>query len=189
MVLDDSDDDTVTTMSNTVKKYQRLGFDIEHIRRGTRNGYKAGALKHAMKSTDSEFVAIFDADFIPPNWYLKKAMPHFAESNIGLVQCRWGHINENYSALTQAQALNLDFHFLIECNRLTEHYQHPILLVEGNVDQLEELTDNPLIFYGALSTVALEFKIPIIPTPSATHTAKLLVSLSTRKELSKGPFL
>ena len=114
MVLDDSDDDTVTTMSNTVKKYQNLGFDIEHIRRGTRNGYKAGALKHAMKSTDSEFVAIFDADFIPPSWYLKKAMPHFAKSNIGLVQCRWGHINENYSALTQAQALNLDFHFLVE---------------------------------------------------------------------------
>jgi cellulose synthase/poly-beta-1,6-N-acetylglucosamine synthase-like glycosyltransferase len=79
MVLDDSDDDTVETMSNTVKKYQSLGFDIEHVRRGTRSGYKAGALKHAMKSTDSEFVAIFDADFIPPNWYLKKAMPHFAK--------------------------------------------------------------------------------------------------------------
>ena len=114
MVLDDSDDDTVGTMSNTVKKYQNLGFDIQHIRRGTRNGYKAGALKHAMKSTTSEFVAIFDADFIPPAWYLKKAIPHFTKSNIGLVQCRWGHINENYSALTQAQALNLDFHFLIE---------------------------------------------------------------------------
>ena len=114
MVLDDSDDDTVGTMSNTVKKYQNLGFDIQHVRRGTRNGYKAGALKHAMKSTTSEFVAIFDADFIPPAWYLKKAIPHFTKSNIGLVQCRWGHINENYSALTQAQALNLDFHFLIE---------------------------------------------------------------------------
>ena len=114
MVLDDSDDDTVETMSNTVKKYQSLGFDIEHVRRGTRNGYKAGALKHAMKSTTSEFVAIFDADFIPPTWYLKKAIPHFTKSNIGLVQCRWGHINENYSALTQAQALNLDFHFLVE---------------------------------------------------------------------------
>ncbi len=61
--------------------------------------------------------------------------------------------------------------------------------MEGNVDEIEELTDNPLIFYGALSTVALEFKIPIIPTPSATHTAKLLVSLSTRKEFTKGPFL
>ena len=114
MVLDDSDDNTVETISNTVKKYQNLGFDIEHVRRGTRNGYKAGALKHAMKSTTSEFVAIFDADFIPPTWYLKKAMPHFTKPNIGLIQCRWGHINENYSALTQAQALNLDFHFLIE---------------------------------------------------------------------------
>ncbi len=114
MVLDDSDDNTVETMSDTVKKYQSLGFDIEHVRRGTRNGYKAGALKHAMKSTTSEFVAIFDADFIPPTWYLKKAIPHFTKSNIGLVQCRWGHINENYSALTQAQALNLDFHFLVE---------------------------------------------------------------------------
>ena len=65
MVLDDSDDDTVETMSGTVKQYQNLGFDIEHVRRGTRTGYKAGALKHAMKSTKSEFVAIFDADFIP----------------------------------------------------------------------------------------------------------------------------
>ena len=114
MVLDDSDDNTVDEMSKTVKKYQNLGFDISHIRRGTRTGYKAGALKHAMKTTTSDFVAIFDADFIPPNWYLKKAMSHFTKPNIGLVQCRWGHINENYSALTQAQALNLDFHFLVE---------------------------------------------------------------------------
>ena len=114
MVLDDSDDDTVNLMHQTVLKYQNLGFDILHVRRGTREGYKAGALKHAMKSTKSDFVAIFDADFIPPDWYLKKAIPHFTNSKIGLVQCRWGHVNENYSALTQAQALNLDFHFLVE---------------------------------------------------------------------------
>ena len=114
MVLDDSDDDTVNLMHQTVLKYQSLGFDISHVRRGTREGYKAGALKHAMKSTKSDFVAIFDADFIPPDWYLKKAIPHFTNSKIGLVQCRWGHVNENYSALTQAQALNLDFHFLVE---------------------------------------------------------------------------
>ena len=114
MVLDDSDDDTVNLMHQTVLKYQSLGFDISHIRRGTRAGYKAGALKHAMKSTQSDFVAIFDADFIPPDWYLKKAITHFTNSKIGLVQCRWGHVNENYSALTQAQALNLDFHFLVE---------------------------------------------------------------------------
>ena len=114
MVLDDSDDETVNMMHKTVLKYQSQGFDISHVRRGTRTGYKAGALKHAMKSTPSDFVAIFDADFIPTKWYLKRAIPHFTNSKIGLVQCRWGHVNENYSALTQAQALNLDFHFLVE---------------------------------------------------------------------------
>ncbi len=114
MVLDDSDDDTVDMLKDIVGTYKRQGFDIEHIRRGTRSGYKAGALKHAMKTTDTEFVAIFDADFIPPNWFIKKAIQHFTKSNIGLVQCRWGHVNENYSVITQAQALSLDFHFLIE---------------------------------------------------------------------------
>jgi len=114
MVLDDSDDETVDLLSDVVDKYKKQGFQIDHIRRGTRKGYKAGALKHAMQTTDTEFVAIFDADFIPPNWFLKRAIPHFSNSNIGLVQCRWGHINENYSAITQAQALSLDFHFLIE---------------------------------------------------------------------------
>ena len=114
MVLDDSDDETVDLLSDVVAKYEKQGFQIDHIRRGTRKGYKAGALKHAMQTTDTEFVAIFDADFIPPNWFLKRAIPHFSNSNIGLVQCRWGHINENYSAITQAQALSLDFHFLIE---------------------------------------------------------------------------
>lgn len=76
-----------------------------------------------------------------------------------------------------------------QCSRLKEHFEHPILLVEGNVDEIEDITDNPLIFYGALSTVALDFKIPIIPTPNATHTAKLLVSMCSRKDSPKGPFL
>ncbi|MBP0120640.1 MAG: glycosyltransferase [Nitrosarchaeum sp.] len=114
MVLDDSDDDTVDILSNVVYKYKKEGFQIEHVRRGTRKGYKAGALKHAMKTTDTEYVAIFDADFIPPNWFLKRALPNFSKSNIGFIQCRWGHVNENYSSITQAQALSLDFHFLIE---------------------------------------------------------------------------
>lgn len=114
MVLDDSDDDTVEMLDRVVNKYQKQGFNIEHVRRGTRTGYKAGALKHAMKTTDTEYVAIFDADFIPPDWFLKRAITHFAKSDIGLVQCRWGHVNENYSAITRAQALSLDFHFLIE---------------------------------------------------------------------------
>ncbi len=114
MVLDDSTDDTVELLGNLVNDYKKQGFHIEHVRRKTRRGYKAGALKHAMKNTDTDLVAIFDADFIPPKWFLKKAIPHFTKPNIGLVQCRWGHINENYSAITQVQALSLDFHFLIE---------------------------------------------------------------------------
>ncbi len=114
MVLDDSDDDTTDLLSGLVNQYKKKGYDILHIRRETRKGYKAGALKYAMKMTDTEYVAIFDADFIPPVWFLQRAMPYFAKQNIGLVQCRWGHVNENYSAMTQAQALSLDFHFLIE---------------------------------------------------------------------------
>lgn len=76
-----------------------------------------------------------------------------------------------------------------QCNRLKEHYQFPIILMEGNVDEINEITENPLIFYGAVSTIALDFKIPIIPTPSADHTAKLLVSMCSRKETPMGPFL
>lgn len=76
-----------------------------------------------------------------------------------------------------------------QCSRLKEHFQLPIILMEGNVDEIDEITDNPLIFYGAISTVVIDFKIPIIPTPSAIHTAKLLVSICSRKESSKGPFL
>ncbi len=76
-----------------------------------------------------------------------------------------------------------------QCSRLKEHFEHPIVLMEGNVDEIEEITDNPLIFYGAISTVVLDFKIPIIPTPSAAHTAKLLVSMCSRKDSPKGPYL
>ena len=76
-----------------------------------------------------------------------------------------------------------------QCSRLKEHFQYPILLIEGNVDEIELITENPLIFYGALSTIAIDFKIPIIPTPNASHTAKLLVSMCSKKEPIKGPFL
>ncbi len=76
-----------------------------------------------------------------------------------------------------------------QCNRLKEHFQFPIILVEGNLDEISNITENPLIFYGAISSIALDFKIPILPTPSADHTAKLLVSLCSRKESATGPFL
>jgi len=113
-VIDDSDDDTCDILEKLVSDYKKKGFDILHVRRGDRKGYKAGALRYAMKFAKGDFVAIFDADFIPPTWFLKKALSYFCKPEIGLVQCRWGHVNEKYSALTMAQALSLDFHFLIE---------------------------------------------------------------------------
>ncbi len=113
-VLDDSTDDTKQICEELVEYYKARGFDIEHITRKDRKGYKAGALKEGLKSAKGEFIAIFDADFVPPPWFLKKALSYFADERIGFVQCRWGHLNEDYSALTEAQALSLDFHFLVE---------------------------------------------------------------------------
>ena len=113
-VLDDSTDETVDICRGVVGYYRAKGYDIMHIRRNNRKGYKAGALKEGLKSAKGEFIAIFDADFIPPPWFLKRVIPYFNDERIGLVQCRWGHVNEDYSTLTQAQALSLDFHFLVE---------------------------------------------------------------------------
>ena len=76
-----------------------------------------------------------------------------------------------------------------QCARLKENFEFPVVLMEGNVDEIEEIAENPLIFYGALSTVVIDFKIPVIPTPNATHTAKLLVSMCSRKDSPKGPYL
>ena len=77
-----------------------------------------------------------------------------------------------------------------QCARLRKHYKNPIIIVEGNIDDIEKITENPLVFYGALAAVAIEFKIPIIPTPSAAHTAKLLLSMCASKEnLPQGPFI
>lgn len=114
MILDDSNDETVELLQETVEHYRRQGFQIQYVRRENRRGYKAGALKNAMEQTDTEFVAIFDADFMPPKWFLRKAIPYFSSPKIGLVQCRWGHVNEEYSAMTRAQAMSLDLHFLVE---------------------------------------------------------------------------
>jgi cellulose synthase/poly-beta-1,6-N-acetylglucosamine synthase-like glycosyltransferase len=114
-VLDDSDDDTADLIKSIVDEYRFKGFDIVHMHRTDRTGYKAGALKQGIKNAKGEFVAIFDADFIPPAWFLKSAIGHFyADPKLGFVQCKWGHVNENYSTLTEAQAVSLDLHFLIE---------------------------------------------------------------------------
>jgi cellulose synthase/poly-beta-1,6-N-acetylglucosamine synthase-like glycosyltransferase len=113
-VLDDSDDETSDIIETLVDGYKKIGFNIAVFHRLNRSGYKAGALKEGLKFAKGEFIAIFDADFIPSSDFLRKALRYFDDSKIGLVQGRWGHINEMYSILTKAQAVSLDFHFLIE---------------------------------------------------------------------------
>lgn len=113
-VLDDSDDETSSIIEALVEKYKKDGFNISAFHRVNRTGYKAGALKEGLRFAKGEFIAIFDADFIPSSDFLRKALSHFDDSKIGLVQGRWGHINEKYSILTKAQAVSLDFHFFIE---------------------------------------------------------------------------
>ena len=76
-----------------------------------------------------------------------------------------------------------------QCSRLKEHYQFPILIIEGDINEIEELTENPFVFYGAISSIAIDFKIPVIPTPNASHTSKLLISMCSRKDTAKGPFI
>jgi cellulose synthase/poly-beta-1,6-N-acetylglucosamine synthase-like glycosyltransferase len=115
-VLDDSEDDSREAVLASVQKKRLKGFNIHHISRQDRSGFKAGALRMGMQYAKGEFIAIFDADFVPPPEFLKKSLRYFSDSRVGLVQSRWGHINENYSTLTEAQALSLDLHFLIEQN-------------------------------------------------------------------------
>lgn len=114
-VLDDSADQTVEVAASYVARYQKQGFDIKHIRRGSRQGYKAGALKYGLESARGEFVVIFDADFVPRQDFLLKTLPHFIKNKrTGMVQTRWEHINSEYSLLTRTQAMALDGHFVIE---------------------------------------------------------------------------
>jgi cellulose synthase/poly-beta-1,6-N-acetylglucosamine synthase-like glycosyltransferase len=101
-------------VAGIVKEKQDEGFDIKHIRRGTREGYKAGALKEGLKTASGEYIAIFDADFIPHKNFIKKTLSFFSDEKVGMVQTRWEHINGDYSILTKAQALALDGHFVIE---------------------------------------------------------------------------
>jgi DNA excision repair protein ERCC-4 len=76
-----------------------------------------------------------------------------------------------------------------QCNRLKEHYESPAIIIEGNIDEIDKITENPLVFYGAISSVVLDFKIPVVPTPNASHTAKLLIAMCARQDSMKGPFL
>ena len=113
-VLDDSTDETVEVARAVVERYAALGHDISYLHRTNREGYKAGALDAGLKSSTGEFVAIFDADFMPPADWLMKVIHHFADPEIGMVQTRWAHLNRHYSFLTEVEAILLDGHFVLE---------------------------------------------------------------------------
>jgi len=113
-VLDDSTDESLALTESLVLKHQKNNIPIEHITRIDRNGFKAGALKYGLESAKGDFIAIFDADFLPQTDWLLKTIPHFQNPKIGVVQTRWGHLNRNYSVLTEIQAFALDAHFLLE---------------------------------------------------------------------------
>ena len=113
-VLDDSTDDTRQVARDCVARHQALGVPISYIHRDNREGFKAGALQEGLRVASGEFVAIFDADFIPPADFLRRTVPYFADSQLAMVQTRWTYINRNYSILTQVQAIILDGHFAIE---------------------------------------------------------------------------
>ncbi len=113
-VLDDSTDDSVALIAQKIKEQQKAGINIKHIRRANRTGFKAGALAHGLTIANGEFIAIFDADFLPPKDFLLKTIPYFANKNTGVVQTRWGHINKEYSLFTKVQAFALNAHFSVE---------------------------------------------------------------------------
>ncbi|HMX41103.1 MAG TPA: glycosyltransferase, partial [Saprospiraceae bacterium] len=113
-VLDDSTDETVGIVAAKVAQLKAEGFNIEHIHRVNRQGYKAGALQEAMPRAKGDFIAIFDADFTPRPDFLRTTIPHFEDPKVGIVQTRWEHINADYSLLTRLQALQLNVHFTVE---------------------------------------------------------------------------
>src|SRR5215831_16262304 len=113
-VLDDSTDETQEVASNIVARYAALGHPIAYIHRANRHGFKAGALDAGLKVAKGEFIAIFDADFVPPPDWLMRVIHHFAEPNVGMVQTRWTHLNREYSLLTRIEAILLDGHFVLE---------------------------------------------------------------------------
>src|SRR5437868_5651073 len=113
-VLDDSTDETVEVANAIVERYAALGHPITYHHRTNRYGFKAGALQEGMKTAKGEFIAIFDADFVPSEDWLMRVIHHFADPEIGMVQTRWTHLNRDYSFLTNVEAILLDGHFVLE---------------------------------------------------------------------------
>lgn len=113
-VLDDSTDETVALIARKVAELRQQGVAIRHVRRSNRVGFKAGALAAGLNEAKGEFIAVFDADFLPEPDFLEKTLPHFADPAIGMVQSRWDYLNKDYSILTKIQAFALDGHFTVE---------------------------------------------------------------------------
>jgi cellulose synthase/poly-beta-1,6-N-acetylglucosamine synthase-like glycosyltransferase len=113
-VLDDSTDETVAVVADEVNRQRLHGVDIVHLRRSSRAGFKAGALAEGLAAAKGDFVAIFDADFLPAPDFLRRMMSHFDHERVAFVQARWGHLNREYSLLTVLQSLSLDAHFAID---------------------------------------------------------------------------
>jgi cellulose synthase/poly-beta-1,6-N-acetylglucosamine synthase-like glycosyltransferase len=113
-VLDDSTDATVEIARGEVERLRAQGVAIEHVRRGNREGYKAGALAEGMRRATGELLLIFDADFVPPPDLVRRIVPHFGDPGVGMVQVRWDHLNADYSLLARVQAISLDGHFVVE---------------------------------------------------------------------------
>ena len=113
-VLDDSTDETRIVAERAVQRQAARGIDIRYIHRADRTGYKAGALEAGMRLARGEFIAIFDADFIPTRDFVRRTVPYFGDAKVAMVQARWGHINGDYSLLTKIQSILLDGHFVLE---------------------------------------------------------------------------
>ncbi len=113
-VLDDSTDETVAIASRCVEQYKAQGLDISYLHRQNRKGFKAGALEEGMKVAKGEFIAVFDADFIPHKHFLMNTIHYFTSPNTAMVQMRWSHLNRNFSLITNLQSIFLDGHFVIE---------------------------------------------------------------------------
>ncbi len=113
-VLDDSDDETIAIVACSVAMWRSKGIDAMQLRRGTRTGFKAGALAYGLAMTGAPLITIFDADFVPPADFLRRTVGAFDDPTVGFAQARWGHLDEGYSWFTRLQALAIDFHFLVE---------------------------------------------------------------------------
>ena len=113
-VLDDSTDHTTAIIRHRADYWRQRGLDVEVIHRVDRSGFKAGALQHGLATAKGELIAIFDADFVPPVDFLRRAVPHFQRPEVGVIQGRWEHLNRTHSLLTRAQAVFMDGHFAVE---------------------------------------------------------------------------